>query len=74
MMIALFIIGIVLVIELIASLIYAGKSASGLTYIICRPFGIPMSMLLGLIVRLVLIGFAVFCLTKSIPALFFLIS
>jgi hypothetical protein len=69
-MIALFIIGVVLLLELLAALIYAGKSASGLTWVICRPFLIPMPMFLGFIVRLVLIGFAVFCLTKSIPVIF----
>jgi len=65
-----FILGVIIVIEFIASLIYAGKSASGLSYIICRPFGIPFSMFLGLIVRVLLIAAAAFCLTKSIPAIF----
>lgn len=69
-MIALFVIGVVILLELLAALVYAGKSASGLTWVICRPFLIPMSMVLGFIVRLVLIGFAVFCLTKSIPVIF----
>ena len=69
-MIALFIIGIIIIIELVVALIYAGTSASGLTYIICRPFCVPMPMIFGLIVRLALIGFAVYCFTTSIPAIF----
>ena len=69
-MIALFIIGIIIIIELVVALIYAGTSASGLTYIICRPFCIPMPMIFGLIVRLALIAAAAFCLTKSIPVIF----
>ena len=69
-MIVMFIVGIVLVLEFIAALIYAGKSASGLTYVICRPFGIPFSMLLGFIIRVALIVIAVFCLEKSIPTIF----
>ena len=69
-MIALFIVGIVLVLEFIGALIYAGKSASGLTYVICRHFGIPFSMFLGFIIRILLIALAVFCLVKSIPVIF----
>ena len=69
-MVALFIIGVIIVLEFVAALLYAGKSASGLTYVICRPFGIPFSMIIGFIVRIALIAFAVFCLTKSIPAIF----
>lgn len=69
-MIALFIVGIVLVLEFIGALFYAGKSASGLTYVICRPFGIPFSMFLGFIIRILLIALAVFCLVKSIPVIF----
>ena len=69
-MIALFIVGIILVLEFIGALIYAGKSASGLTYVICRPFGIPFSMFLGFIIRILLIALAVFCLVKSIPVIF----
>ena len=69
-MIALFVIGIVLVLEIVVALLYAGKSASGLIWVICRPFRVPLPMIVGFIVRLVLIGAAVFCLTKSIPAIF----
>lgn len=69
-MIVMFIVGIVLVLEFIAALFYAGKSASGLTYVICRPFGIPFSMFLGFIIRILLIALAVFCLVKSIPVIF----
>ncbi len=69
-MVALFVIGTVILLELLAALVYAGKSASGLTWVICRPFLIPMPMVVGFIVRLVLIGLAVFCLTKSIPVVF----
>lgn len=69
-MIVMFIVGIILVLEFIGALIYAGKSASGLTYVICRPFGIPFSMFLGFVIRVALIAIAVFCLVKSIPAIF----
>lgn len=70
MMIVLFIVGIVLVLEFVGALIYAGKSASGLSYVICRPFGIPLSMFVGFITRVALIALAVFCLVISIPSIF----
>lgn|GEM_PF-5803675 len=69
-MIVLFIVGIILILEFVGALIYAGKSASGLTYVICRPFGIPFSMFFGFIIRILLIALAVFCLVKSIPVIF----
>ena len=69
-MVVLFVVGVVLILELIAALIDAGKSAPGLTWMICRPFRIPLPMIVGFIVRLALIGVAVYCLTKSIPAIF----
>ena len=69
-MVLMFIIGLILLIELVAALIYAGKSASGLTYVICRPFGLPLPMFWGFIARIALIALAIFCLTKSIPAIF----
>lgn len=69
-MVALFIIGVIIVLEFIVGLFRAGRSASGLTYFICRPFGIPFSMIIGFIVRIALIALAVFFLTKSIPAIF----
>lgn len=70
MMIVLLIVGIILILEFLGALIYAGKSASGLTYVICRPFGIPLNMFVGFILRVALVAFAVFCLIKSIPAIF----
>lgn len=69
-MVALFIIGIIIVLEFVAALIYSGASASGLIWVICRPFLIPLPMIVGFILRVALIGFAVFCLVKSIPAIF----
>ena len=69
-MVILFVLGIIIIIEFIIRILYAGSSASGLTYIICRPFGIPLPMIIGFIARIVLIGLAIFFLTISIPAIF----
>lgn len=46
------IVGSILLIELICCIIMS-KSASDYTYYLCRPFGIPFSMGVGAIARLV---------------------
>lgn len=70
MNILLFVVGIVLVLEFVIALLKAGKSASGLTYFICRPFGWPLSMFWGLLVRIALIVGGVVMIVKTIPVIF----
>lgn len=46
--------GVIILIELIFSLCNS-RTASDFTYYLCRPFGVPFSMFLGTIVRIILI-------------------
>ena len=51
--IVLSIIGIIFLVDVVYFVCCAFGVASNLTYNICRPFGIPMSMIAGLIARVI---------------------
>lgn len=59
------VLGVIILIELIYSLFKSGR-ASDFMYYLCRPFGIPFSMLVGAIIRIILIAACAILLWNSV--------
>lgn len=61
-----FILGSLIVLELVVRIIQSTKRAPDILWYLCRPFGIPMSMWVACIVRIVLIAIGAVLLYQSI--------
>lgn len=55
MHLVLILLALVIYAEFLGMLYYSGKSASGITWFLCRPFMIEMSLLYGLLTRIALL-------------------
>ncbi|MBM6670133.1 hypothetical protein H6B14_05045 [Phocaeicola coprophilus] len=63
------ILGSLVVLELVVRIIQSTKRAPDILWYLCRPFGIPMSMWLACIIRIVLIAVGAVVLYQGIGSL-----
>lgn len=62
------ILGSLVVLELVVRIVQSTKSAPDILWYLCRPFGIPMSMWVACIVRIVLVAVGAIALYQGVSS------